>query len=178
METKRPGARIFRVEAFAHDFVPDAARGAVLGDFLEEVAVGVEEKGEMRSEIVDVEAAANGPVDIFDSVAKSEGEFLNGGGTGFADVIAADGDDVEFGSLLGAEFESVDDEAHGRARRVDVFLLRDVFLEDVVLNCAADVFPVRALLFSDGEVHRPDDGGGRIDGHGSSDVGQWDFVEK
>src|SRR5208337_5359228 len=124
------------------------------------------------------EAAADAPFDVFHAVAEGEGEFLDGGGTGFADVIAADGDDVEFWSVLHPELEGVDDQAHGGFGRVDVFLLRDVFLEDVVLERAGDGLPVGALLFGDGEVHGPDDRGGGIDGHRGGDIGEGNLVEE
>ena len=82
---------------------------------------------------VDVHAAAHAPFDVFEAVAQGEGQFLNCGRAGFANVIAADGDGIELGSIFHAELEGVDDQAHRRFGRVDVFLLRDVFLEDVVL---------------------------------------------
>ena len=41
---------------------PDPAGGAVLGDLLEEVEVGVEEEREPRRELVDVEAALDAPI--------------------------------------------------------------------------------------------------------------------
>src|SRR5208283_3642761 len=110
--------------------------------------------------------------------AKGEGEFLDGGGACFADVVAADGDDIEFGCVLHAELEGVDHQAHGGFGRVDVFLLRDVFLEDVVLQRAGDFLPVGALLFGDGEVHGPNDGGGGVDGHAGGDIGERDLIEE
>src|SRR5439155_561096 len=83
---------------------------------------------------------------------------------GFADVIAADGNGVEAGSKARAEFKSIDHQAHGRRRRIDVFLLRDVFLEDVVLNGAGNFLPIGALLFRHRQVHGPQHRGRRIDG--------------
>ena len=140
--------------------MPDAASGAILGDFLEEVAVRVEEKGELRDESVDVHAAANAPLDVFEAVAQREGQLLNGGGASFANVVAADGNGVELRRVLDCELEGVDDEPHGGLGRINVFLLRDIFLEDVVLQRAGDFLPIGALLFRDREVHGPDDGGG------------------
>jgi len=92
-------------------------------------------------------------------------------------VIAADGNRIELRGVLYAEFERVNDQAHGRFGRVDVFLLRDIFLKDVVLQRAGEFFPIRALLFGNREIHRPDDGGGRVDGHGSGYVRERDLVE-
>src|SRR5580704_2793737 len=76
METERPRAGILRAVALGHRFMPDASRGAVFSDFFEEIAVGIEEKREARRKIVDVHAAAQCPIDILDSVAQSERQFL------------------------------------------------------------------------------------------------------
>ncbi len=62
--------------------------------------MGVEEEGKLRAEFVELEAAPQCVFDIFHAIAKGEGQFLDGGGAGFADVIAADGDGVELGSVL------------------------------------------------------------------------------
>ena len=62
VEAQRPGARILRAEALAHRRVPDAARGAIFGDFLEEIVVRVEEERKARREIVHVQAAAHAPI--------------------------------------------------------------------------------------------------------------------
>ena len=51
MEAQEERARIFCAETVAHDFGPEAAGGAVLGDFFEEIAVRVEEEGELRARI-------------------------------------------------------------------------------------------------------------------------------
>ena len=168
----------FDAVALHHRLVPDAAGGAILGDLFEEIVVGVEEEGKLRNELIHVHAAAHAPFDIFDAVAQRERQFLNGGRARFANVITADGDGIEFGSVAYAEFERVDDQAHRRLRRINVFLLRDVFLQDVVLQRAGDFLPVRALLFRDGQIHGPDHRRGRIDGHGSGDVGQRNLVEE
>src|SRR5208337_4348590 len=113
VETQGETARVGGFVPLGHRFVPDPASGAVLGDFLEEIVVGVEEEGELRDELVHGEAAADAPFDVFHAVAEGEGEFLDGGGTSFADVIAADGDNIEFGGVLHAELEGVYDQAHG-----------------------------------------------------------------
>src|SRR5438034_9716903 len=47
-----------------HGFVPDAARGAVLGDLLEEIIVRVKEKGKLRHKLIHVETPAHSPFDV------------------------------------------------------------------------------------------------------------------
>src|SRR5260370_5390891 len=156
----------------------DAADSTILGYYYEEIVMSVEEKRKLRDKLVHFEAAAHSQLDVLEAVAQGEGQFLDGGRAGFADVIAADGNGVELGRVLYAELEGVNYQAHRGFRRVDVFLLRNVFLEDVVLERAGNRFPVSALLFGDGQVHRPNHRGGRIDGHRSSDIGEGNFVEE
>ena len=93
-------------------------------------------------------------------------------------MITADRNGVELWRVFDAELKSVDHQAHGRLGRIDVFLLRDVFLQDVILQRAGNFLPVRALLFCNREIHRPDHSGGRVDGHGSGDVAQGNLVEE
>ena len=157
---------------------PDAAGGAVLGDLLEEVVVGVEEEGEARGEVVDVDARVDAGLDVGDAVGQGEGQFLHGGGAGLADVVAADGDGVPAGHLGRAEpMVSTMRRIDGRGRE-DPGLLGDVLLEDVVLDGAAELVPGHALLLGHGEVHGREDGGGAVDGHGGGDLVEGDAVEE
>ncbi len=130
--------------------MPDAAGCAILGDLLEEITVRVKEKGKLRHEFIDVEAAAHSPFDVLKAVTERKSQFLNCGRAGFADVIAADRNGVEFRRVLDAEFERINHQPHRRFRRIDVFLLRDVFFQNVVLERARNFLPIRALLFGDG----------------------------
>ena len=58
VEAQRPGARILARRSGRASSCPDAARGAVFGDLLEEIVVRVEEEGEARREVVDVRGRA------------------------------------------------------------------------------------------------------------------------
>src|SRR6266436_3796814 len=55
VETQHQRARIFRTKTFHHDFRPQAARGAILANFFEQIAVRVEEKRKLRREFIDAE---------------------------------------------------------------------------------------------------------------------------
>ena len=83
-----------------------------------------------------------------------------------------------FGTSVGAEREDVGDEPHRRPRREDVFLLRDEFLEDVVLDRAGDLLPVGALLLGHHQVHREDHRRRRVDRHRRGDVAELNAVEQ
>ena len=101
--------------------------------------MGVEEKAEPRREIVDRQAAGQALLDIVPAVGQREGQLLGGGGTGFADVVAADGNRVPLRRVLRAEFDQVDHQPHGRFGREHDFILRVKLLENVVLNRAAEI---------------------------------------
>ena len=140
VETHPPGAGILRVEAVAHDLRPDPPGRAHLADLLEEVDVGVEEEGEPRGEVVDVEPlAADDVLDVFDPVAEREGQLLDGRGAGLPDVVAADADRVPLRDVPRAELDGVADQPHRRLRRAHEGLLGDELLEHVVLDRPADL---------------------------------------
>src|SRR5439155_11080699 len=125
-------ARVSRPETLLHGAGPDAARGPQLCDLLEEVVVDVEEEAEARREIVDVEPCADARLYVLDAVPEREGELLDRGRPGLADVITADRDRVPARHVGRGEREDVRDDAHRRPRGIDVGLLGDVLLEDVV----------------------------------------------
>ena len=165
MGAQLPALFVLGAEAVAHQFGPDFARRAVLRDLFEEIVMRIEEEAEAGSETIHGKAAFERPIDIFDAVAQSECQLLHGGGSSFANMIAADGNRIETRNALGGIFDNVSHQAHGGSRRKNVFLLRDVFLEDVVLQGARHARPIHALLFADREIHGPQNGRGRIDGH-------------
>src|SRR5262249_15732120 len=126
-----------RAVAIAHAIGPDFARRAILRDLLEEVAVRVEEEAEPRRELVDIEAALQRPVHGLVAAGQRERQLLHGRWPGFADMIAADRYGVELQRMTSAVFDRVRDQPHRGLRREDVLLLRDVLLQDVVLQRAA-----------------------------------------
>ena len=115
---------------------PDAPRGAVLGDLLEEVDLGVEEERQPRREVIDVEAALDRLLDVGEAVLERERELLLRGRAGLADVVAGDRDRVPARHPLRAPLDHVAAQAHRRVDREAPLLLRDVLLEDVRLDRA------------------------------------------
>ena len=93
-------------------------------------------------------------------------------------MVSANGNGVELGREFCAEFKGINYQAHRRRGRVDVFLLRDVFLQDVILERAGNFFPVGALLFCHHQIHGPQNRRGRIDRHGNSGLLQINAVEE
>src|SRR5262245_903356 len=119
MEPELPGARVFRLEAVAHDVRPDAPGGAVLRDLLEEIAVRIEEERETGSERVHLEPRIDAVLDVLDSVPQRERKLLCSGGARFTNVVPADGNRVPARHALGAERKDVGDEPHRLARGID-----------------------------------------------------------
>ena len=83
------------------------------------------------------------------AVGEGEGDLLDRGRPGLANVVARDRDCVPVRQLLRAVGEHVRHEAHRGPRRVDVGAPRDVLLQDVVLNRAAQLVARDALLLGD-----------------------------
>ena len=146
MEAQQPRTRILCLERFAHLACPDAACGAIFGDLFEEVVVCVEEEGKTRREVIHIHAAGDAPAHVFKPIAERECQFLRGGGACFTDVIPGDRDRIPLRHFLRAEFHRVHHKPHGRFGREDIFLLRDEFLEDVVLDGAAQLVGAQTLV--------------------------------
>ena len=138
----------------------------------------VEEEGEARREVVDVEAALDRRLDVREPVRERERELLRRGRAGLTDVVPGDRDRMEERHLPRAELDHVDDEPHRRLGREDPLLLRDVLLEDVRLGGAAELVARDALLLADADVVREHDRRRRVDRHRGRDVAERDAAEE
>src|SRR5260370_18429369 len=115
---------------------------------------------------------------VGNAIGESEGNFLDGGRAGFADVIAGDGDGVPPGKIVAAPRENIRDDAHRGAHGINVRAASDVFLEDIVLHRAGEFLEAGALPFRDGYVEAEQDGSGGVDGHRGGDFFEGDAVEE
>ena len=168
---------MFRPVTLLHPASPDSASGAELADLLEEVAVAVKEEAESSGEFVDVNPSSSRCLDVGETVGERERKLLSSGASGFADVIAADGDRMEPGHLRVCVADHVGDDSDARTGRIDVFLLRLIFLEDVVLDRAGELVETDAVLLGDGHIHRQDDRRRTIDRHRCGDAREVDVGE-
>src|SRR5205814_6591589 len=125
MKAHEPSALILVAKAVLHHPIPDFSRGAILGNLFEKVIMSVEEKAQARAEVVHIEPATARPLHILDAVIECECQLLQSSRASLANVISADGNRVEAGSELCAEFEGVNDQRHRWRERIDVFLLCD-----------------------------------------------------
>src|SRR5262245_51600875 len=126
MEAKDSRLRVLATEPLHHDLVPNVSRCPIFCHLLEQIIVRIKEEGKTWREIVYIQSVAPRPLDVFDAVVESEGQFLQRGRSGFANVISADGNGVPLREMFAAEFECIDDEFHRRLWREDVRLLGDV----------------------------------------------------
>jgi len=140
--------------------------------------VGIEEKRKLRREFIDAETGVKRGLDIGDTIGQREGHFLDGGGAGFADMIAGDGDGVPLGKIVAAPRENVGDDAHRGAHGIDVRAAGDVFLQNVVLHGAGKFLEAGALPFRNCHIETEQGCGGGVDGHGGRDFFQGDAVEE
>ena len=115
---------------------------------------------------------------VGDPVRERERELLNRGRAGLADVVAGDRDRVPARDPLRAVGEEVRRQPHRRPRREDVVPARDVLLEDVVLDGAAERLPRHALLLGDELVEQEEERGRRVDRHRGRDLAERDRVEE
>ena len=134
VEAHEPRARVLGAEGLAQLARPDPPRGAVLGDLLEEVDLGVEEERQPRGEVVDVEAAVDRLLDVGQAVLEREGQLLRRRRAGLADVVARDRDRMPARHVARGPLDHVAEQAHGRVDREAPLLLGDVLLEDVGLD--------------------------------------------
>ena len=121
-----------------------------------------ESRGAKRST---VSPAAIARVHVLDRVRERERELLHRRRARLADVVAADRDRIPLRHLRGAEAEDLGDQREARPGRIDVRAARDVLLEDVVLDRAAERRARDAALLGDDDVHREQRRRRRVDRH-------------
>src|SRR5947209_12496997 len=69
-------AFVLCAKVIAHHPRPNATCGSVLGDFLKEVIMRVEEERDAWNELLDVEPGPHAPLNVFDSVPQCERKLL------------------------------------------------------------------------------------------------------
>ncbi len=140
--------------------------------------MGVEEEGKAWGKLVHVQTPLDASLHVLEAIGQSESQFLDGCRPGLADVVAGDADGVPPGQVLGAELEGVHDKAHGGSGGEEPRFLGDVFLEDVILDGATQLFHRDAPLLSGHDVHGPDHCCRAVDSHGGGDLVNGDAVEE
>ena len=178
VETEFQGLRVFCVESFFQDRSPQTTGSTEFSNFFEYVVVSVPEEGQTWSELIYMHASFQSCFDVCDTISDGECNFLSSGGTCFTDVVAGNGNGVPLRYVLGAVFENVGDQTHGRFNRENVGAACGVFLQNIVLNGAAQCGSRYTLFFSYSDVHSEQYGSRCVDGHGGGNFAEVDLVEQ
>ncbi len=150
------GTGIFGMKTVPHNLRPHAAGRAHFAYLFKKIDMRIEKEGQPRRKVVHIHFfTANHVIHIFDAVTDGERQFLDGRGSRFADVIAADADGVPARNIFCAEFHGVADEFDGRFRGAHECFLCDKFLKHVVLDGAADFGKRYPLDICSRAVHGP-----------------------
>ena len=167
MDAQHLGLRHGCTEAFFHDAGPQAAGRTEFSNFFKQVQTCGENPGDAGREVVDFLPCFDCRFDISDGVGEGKSDFLYRGGACFTDMVSAYADGVPFGNILGTVLEGIVNQTHRRTRREDVGAAGDIFFQNIVLDCASQLFRLNAVLFRNCHVHRQEHGGRSVDGHGS-----------
>src|ERR1700739_921711 len=103
--------------------------------------MNIPEERQARREIIDVEAAVYSIFDVAKAVGDRKCQLLNSSRTRFADVVTGNRDGMKARGFPRAKFHHVGYNPQCWSRRADPLFLRDILLEHVVLDRAADLFP-------------------------------------
>ena len=174
VEAHQHRARVAGTVGVAQLGRPDPAGRTVFRDLLEEVDVGVEEKRQPRSEIVDIQATGDRLIDVGESVLERKGKLLDGCRTGLADVVARDRDRVPARHVVRAPLDHVAHQPHSGIDRETPLLLCDVLLQDVGLDGAAKLVGSDSLTLGRDHVEREHDRRRSVDRHRHRDLTQRD----
>ena len=147
------GARVLGAVLVTQDSGPQPSQCAVLGSFLEEVVLGVEYPRNLAGKVVDGDATRQHRVDVGQRVGDCKSHLLRGRAARVADVVATDADRVPARRLARTPGHRVGGQTHAGTGREDVGATRHVFLEDVVLDGAAQPAGRHALLLASDDDH-------------------------
>ena len=102
---------------------------------------------------------------VGDCIRQGKRQLLHGRTAGFSNVIARNGNRVPLWNVLGTVSEDIGDDAHRWTRWIHVGSTRDVFLQQIVLNSAADFAGWHTALLCNELVHQQQNCCCRINGH-------------
>ncbi len=165
MSAQHQGALVLRVELADH-FRPDHARRPQFRNFHEEIHADGKKEAEARGKFVNLEPAGHRRPGIFQSIGEGEGQFLNLCRAGFLHVIAGDGNRVKARHIGGSIANDITDNPHAGLRRIDIGVAHHELFQDIILDCAGELFRFYALLFRRNNIVRQNREDGAVHGHG------------
>ena len=178
VEPQHLGPGALGAEPVPQQLRPEAAGGAELGHFLEEIPMRVEEEGDPGGHLVHRQAARDRPLDVGEAVGQGESHLLGGGATRLAHVVAADAHRLEARQLAPAPLDEVGGEPHGRLGRIDPGSARCIFLQDVVLDRSGDLLRRDPLTPRRRHVESHQDRRRGVDRHGRGNAVEGDPAEQ
>src|SRR5687768_1905850 len=109
MATQHPGFFALGIKALTHHLGPDAPGRAELRYLFKEIIMRIEEEAQSRCELIYIEACFKAGLYILDAITQRKCQFLHGGRSRFANVIARDRDGIPLRHLFAAECEYIGD---------------------------------------------------------------------
>jgi hypothetical protein len=94
-------------EPFLHYLCPKYPGRPEFSYFLEEIVMGIEEKGKATGKIVDIQSTVNGRLYVGNAIGQRKSNFLNGAGAGFTDVVPANTDSIPAGQITTAVLKDI-----------------------------------------------------------------------
>jgi len=140
--------------------------------------VGIEEKRQARSKLVDIETCLDRRFDIGDAICNGEGNLLHCRGARLSDMVAGDRDGVPVRHLLRAIFKNIRDEPHRGRGRENIGAAGNVLFQYIVLDRPIERLGTHALLLGHGNVHRKEHSRRGVDRHARRHLVERDAVEQ
>jgi len=76
----------------------------------------------------------NAGSEVFKTISKRIGQFLNCSGSCLLNMVSADTDGVEFWHILRSIFKNIGNDAHGGLRWINIGIANHKFFQNIVLN--------------------------------------------
>src|SRR6266568_5146891 len=170
--------RIPGLETVLHYMGPDSSRSPELRNLLQEIVPTGEEERELRSELVYLEPSIKSRPNVFNSVCKTESQFLDRVRARLTDVIATDADRVPSRHFVSTVFNEVDGQLQRCFWRIDVRVPRDILLQNIILRRSPQLALRNALFHSNGNIQRKQDWCSSVDCHARTDPSEIDALEE
>ncbi len=74
--------------------------------------MGIEEKGELLGEAIDIQPGIDGCLDVGDAIGQRKSDFLHGRAACFSDVIAGNRNRIPMRHFPAAKIKDIGDQAH------------------------------------------------------------------
>ena len=129
--------------------------------------MNIEEERQPRSKVINGQAGIQSCLDISDGIAQGKSHLLNCRRPCLSNVVAANRYGIPLGQLTTTKGNKVRHQSHGGLGWENISAPSDVFLQNVILDCAGKLFQRHSLLLGDCNCHGQENSGSSVDGHGN-----------